>query len=92
MTRNACWAHPEQLLLGIVPDRETETRKVAVQRIVRVPNENQDEVRAFALPKIAFGARRITDMIEWDQADIAKHPLMRDASECELLDIEKKPL
>ena len=76
MTPNAYWTKPERSLLQVVAYPNVETRKVAIQLIMRAHNGNWDEARALVFfPTMGFwvvnpvtwmiGTRQTTSNLHW---------------------------
>ena len=56
LQRNAYWAHPEQLLLGMIANEHAELRLEAVRHIRAARQRETEDVRPFRLPTLKFGA------------------------------------
>lgn len=96
LQRNAFWAHPEQVLLGMVTDGDESVRRRAVQRIREARQQelanDTGKVRRFELPAVKFDASVYTEIIDWDKVTVTQPPLLRQLSEEDLVRIEQEPL
>ena len=83
--RNAYWAHPEAILLGMLSDPDPKVRREAVSKIVQCSAEASDELRQYQLPKINFDAVHYSQLIDWSKERIIEPPLTLSVSEADLL-------
>ena len=89
---NGFWAHPDQLLLAMVADRDRAVRERAVSLISAARQQQaEDSCRVFAVPAINFDATVYTELIGWDDP-VSRPPLLRDLGEAELLLVADAPL
>ena len=92
LQRNAYWAHPEQLLLGMVADEDAETRLKAVRHIQVARQRQTDDVRQFSLPTLNFDASSYIELIDWSTETVTQPPLLRHLTDDQLQAIQHTPL
>ena len=92
MQRNAYWAHPEQLLLGMVADNDAEIRLKAVRHIQAARQRETEDVRPFRLPKLDFSASSYSELINWTAETVTQPPLLRHLTDDDLQAIQHTPL
>lgn len=86
--RNSYFAHPENVLIGMLNDQRLSVRKMALKRILRARSlRKTTKVRIFKAPPINFAAKNYYDMIDWDMLKITEPPLTAALSETELKSI-----
>lgn len=88
--RNAFFAHPENLLLGMLADNRPKIRNLAVKRILdcRKSRLTTGRVRKFFVPELKFSAKSYEDLIDWKNIK-TELPLTRSFSEEKLRSIAK---
>ena len=75
--RNAYFAHPENILLGMVFDEVEETRRFAWDMIIKAKySPRQQYRREFHIPKLEFNATEFEKIIDWDSVHITVPPLL----------------
>lgn len=67
--RNAYFAHPENLLLSMLSDKNKTVRELAAKRILKARNSPHtgNLPRVFEVPQINFDANEYIDLIDWQQ-------------------------
>ena len=48
------WAHPEAIILALLSDQDPEMRHLAVQKITKIRQEDEDGVRVWKKPTLLF--------------------------------------
>ncbi|KAK4881771.1 hypothetical protein RN001_005090 [Aquatica leii] len=67
--RNAFFAHPENLLLSMLSDKQKHVRKLAARRILKARKSSESlQLRVFEVPKINLNASSYIDLIDWQQS------------------------
>ncbi|VEN43556.1 unnamed protein product, partial [Callosobruchus maculatus] len=91
--RNSYFAHPENILLGMLGDTREHIRELAVRRILKARNCNkQQSRRKFEVPNsLNMGASSYMDLIDWSTSVITEPPLTMGLSGEVLNDIVKNP-
>ena len=86
---NSYHANPEHILLAMLCSDESELREEAVQRILRLrANHDQNTLREFVPPKtLNFDANHITELIDWDLENVTEPPLTFKLSNQDLIEI-----
>jgi hypothetical protein len=74
--RNAYWAHPENILLGMLADHRPYVRSLAIRRILKA-RDNHIPQRQFRVPKLKFSAESYEDMIFWSNQNLTEPPLTK---------------
>lgn len=67
--RNAYFAHPENVLLSMLNDKNPSIRNLALRRILDTRSQrppNLKQIRKLRVPKINFSARSYDQMIDWN--------------------------
>lgn len=78
ISRNAFFAHPENVLLAMLNDDDENVRCPAWQKIIQVRKTNLNEnVRTFNLPRINFDANNYLGMINIDQETHTVPPILK---------------
>ena len=87
VSRNAYYAHPENLLLAMLDDDDENVRKKAVDLIKNIRAEHQPShrpVRPFSVPEIHYDADNYYTMIDWESLQLTEPPLTYHLSNEEL--------
>ena len=87
VSRNAYYAHPENLLLAMLDDEDENVRTKAVKIIKTIRAEHQPShrpVRPFSVPKIDYDADNYHSMIDWESLQLTEPPLTYHLSNDEL--------
>lgn len=74
--RNSYFAHPENLLLGMLTDPQKHIRELAARRILKARNIKTNKLRIFKLPDINFNALSYIDLIDW-QENVTEPPILK---------------
>lgn len=82
--RNGFFGHRENILLGMLIDKNENTRHLAVARIIKCREVARNSVRTFIISKLNFVATNWMDMIDWESCCISEPPLTRNLSIKEL--------
>lgn len=78
---NAYFAHPENILLGMITDSRSNIRELGLRRVLKSRNtEVQGNLRVFKIPKINWDAKDYIDLIDWSTCVVTEPPLLRDIS------------
>ncbi|KAK3925274.1 MAU2 chromatid cohesion factor-like protein [Frankliniella fusca] len=87
--QNAFFALPENILLSMMTDEREEVRKVALDRLLAAREEQTDTVNGWVrynkVPKLNFKAKNYYDMIDWNTITLTVPPVLRSASNSELI-------
>lgn len=79
---NGWWAHPENIIIGMLSDDRKVIRTKAVLYIMAARKEkDSDKLRKFVVPKIKFEANFYFDMADLDTGDKMEPPLTMDISD-----------
>lgn len=90
--RNAFFAHSENLLLAQLSSKDPIERLNGVNRVLEIRENNYStRIRRLRVPTINFGARKWTNMIEWDDT-ATEPPLTTSMNEEEVMDLVENPL
>lgn len=94
VSRNAYFAHSENVLLAMLADSSRDKRETAVRRILQARRQSADNktVRIFRVPNLNFDATDWDDIINWSDAEIHEPPLTRAFAEAEITAIIDNPL
>jgi len=71
--RNAYFAHPENILLGMLGDDRKHIRQLAARRILRARDTSSvrgNEIRSFTIPRLNLSAPDYVDLINWHCEDV----------------------
>ena len=67
----ACYAHPENLLLAMISDDRPHIRILGLRRIMKArsmtPSENETTIRKFLVPELNFNANDYSEIIDWQK-------------------------
>lgn len=79
IAHNAFYAHPENILIVMLGDKQRDVRVLAVSRILKARNEALEtpahaHPRQFIVPSINFQAKNFQDMIDWKRETIYEPP------------------
>src|SRR5215469_12117780 len=92
LQKNSYFAHPENILLGMITDDRKVIRELAVSRIMQAREHNSTE-RAFQLPKtLNFDSEDYSLMIDWEREIITQPLLIKDYSNAEICNIANEPV
>lgn len=81
ISTNAYFAHPENILLGMITDSQSHIRELGIRRILKSRNSRtQENVRVFKIPALNWNARDYTDLIDWNECVVTEPPLIMDIS------------
>ena len=91
---NSYWAHPENIVIGMLADENEVIRRKAVLyiRAAREKYDNTDHPRQFRRPKINIKAGFYYTMIDWDREQSTEPPLTMGLSDTDILNIIESPL
>lgn len=95
LQRNAYWAHSENILIAMLADEHEDTRKMAVQTILRCrlsSMHSPKQVRQFLVPKVNFESEAYHQLIDWRNTVVTEPPLSFSISSAELEQVVSKPL
>ena len=83
ISRNAFFAHPENILLCMVTDHREHIRELGLRRILKARSQNSGGkgVRQFIVPDLNFNAEDYFDLIDWQKTVITEPPVLTDISE-----------
>ena len=87
VSRNAYFAHPENLLVAMLDDEDESVREKGVGIIQEIREKHQPShrpVRPFMVPEIDFDADNYHSMIDWDSLLLTEPPLTYNHSDDEL--------
>ena len=92
LQRNSFWAHPENLVVSMMGDKDKEVRREAVNWVKRAREEYDpaNHPRQFFTPQVDFCATSYTKMVDWESLACTEPPLTRDMSEAELEEVVEK--
>lgn len=77
ISRNAFFAHPENLLLAMVTDSRAHVQDLALNRILEARNRRTGTaIREFKVPRLNFEAKDYSDLIFWSECVITQPPLL----------------
>lgn len=83
--RNAYFAHPENILLAMMKDKNKNIRELAVRRIIKARNQNKAQpIRKFVIPPLNFEASKYYELIDWQMSQIFEPPVLIKYSQEEL--------
>ena len=91
---NSFWAHPENILIGMVKDPSKVVRRRA-SLLIKAARENYNEIehpRQFKPPMLNFNGKFYYDMIDFDKVQVTEPPLTMELSLEEILGVIEKPL
>lgn len=78
ISRNAFFAHPENVLLSMLNDDDENIRCRAWQKILEIRKTQSNEgIRRFDLPRLNFRLNNYLDMIDFDQETRTVPPVLR---------------
>ena len=89
------FAHPENILLSLLASEDEEERRFAIRVIldkVRRGGQGDSSVRTFKIPAINWKAKKIQELIDWDQTPITEPVVTTNLSSEELLACLDTPL
>ncbi|GBM10212.1 hypothetical protein AVEN_177481-1 [Araneus ventricosus] len=84
--RNAFFAHPGNVLLGMIVDKRDHIGELGFRRIIKARNlaSKRKSIRSFQPPKINFPATYCIEMIHWNNITLSPPPLLRKFSNQEI--------
>ena len=80
LQRNAFFAHPENILLAMLLDKDEHIRELGWRRILKSRIDSSKERRTFIVPKLLFDSNRYYGMIDWQCTGVSEPPLVHDIS------------
>ena len=95
VARNAYFAHPENVLLAMMTDKDSNKRNKAVNIVLNLRKQNpgiQSQIRKFTVPDINFDARDWDELVNWKTAVITEPPLTLHLSDEEIQAVIDAPL
>ena len=96
ITRNAYFAHPENVLLAMLADSSKLKREKATNMTMKLrKNQNHSErtvVREFRVPNLLFDATDWDEIIDWTHVNITESPLTRSLTDKQIQRIKDIPL
>jgi hypothetical protein len=92
ISRNAFFAHPENILLSMLTDERNYIRLLAIRRILKARENKQEGIRRFTVPVIKFEAKDYTDLIDWHQSVVTEPPMLRAVSNEDFRNILKEKI
>ena len=96
LIRNGYFAHPENILLGMLGDQDLSVRKMAVQVVMKIrmfqSSNPQTEVRKFCVPQINLNAQEFYELADIKIECVEEPPLLRSFSDDEIKNFEVYPL
>jgi hypothetical protein len=72
--RNAYYAHPENLLVGMISDESRYVRLLGYRRILKARATKHSEIRKFEIPRLDFDAESYMDLINWQDVKLTEPP------------------
>lgn len=77
--RNACFVHPENLLICMLHDTRPHIRELALRRILntKTKGDSSTNIRPFIIPQINFDADDYVGLIDWQNNKITCPPLLQ---------------
>ena len=81
--RNGYYAHPKNILLAMVHDKNKDIRELGLRRVLKarkIEAEHGKGVRLFKIPKINCDATAYYDLIDWQNILITSPPLLFDVT------------
>ena len=80
LQRNAFFAHPENILLAMLLDKDEHIRELGWRRILKSRIDSSKERRTFIVPKLLFDSNRYYEMLDWQCTGVSEPPLVHDIS------------
>ena len=85
ISRNAYYAHPENLLLAMISDDRPHIRTLGLRRIMKArsmtPSENGTTIRKFIVPELNFNANDYSEIIDWQKCLLTEPPITVEISD-----------
>ena len=81
--RNGYYAHPENILLAMVHDKNKDIRELGLRKVLKarkIEAGHGKGVRLFKIPKINFEATAYYDLTDWQNILITSPPLLFDVT------------
>lgn len=77
--RNAFFAHPENILISMIHDKEQHVRELGWRRIIKARSKQspEGEVRSFAVPELIYDSQNYYGMINWQKTEVTEPPVTR---------------
>lgn len=96
ISRNAFFAHPENLLICMLADENCHVRNRAIEMIMKCRRETtskqRNTVRIFTIPQLNFEAVNFEDIINWTGTTVTEPPLTAHMSDDELTECSNQPI
>lgn len=73
--RNAFFAHPENVLISLLTDKEQKFRELGIRRILKARLITKTEVRQFTIPVLNFDATHYSELIFWNELNVTEPPM-----------------
>lgn len=90
ISRNAFFAHPENVLLAMISDTRPHVRKLGLLRIMKARSTKASNVRQFVVPELNFEASDYIDIIDWQKCALTEPPITAGISDETLKDMVTK--
>ena len=75
LLRNGFFAHPENILISVLMDKQENVRKLAWRKILKCRSNSFIERRKFVVPKVLLDAEHHYEMIDWKATTIREPPV-----------------
>lgn len=78
--RNAFFAHPENILLAMLTDKDADIRQLALKKIHEAKIKSlssENEIRQFEVPTLNFEAVTYTEIIDWSGCEVFVPPALK---------------
>lgn len=90
--RNGYFCYSENLLLCMISDSRRNVRELAVRRILKARNNQNDKRRrCFEIPELNFNCLEYYEIIDWQQIKNLTEPPLMEFTEDELWDVVNNP-
>jgi len=85
ISRNAYFAHLENLLLAMISDEQSHIRTLGLRRIMKArsmkPSGNGTTIRQFKMPELNFNANDYSEIIDWQKCSLTEPPITVEISD-----------
>lgn len=91
ISRNAYFAHPENLILAMLTDERQHVRELGLRRILKAREIKTKAIRHFKLPSLNFDAEDYINLIDWQNTEVTEPPITSNISTEDLKEFIRSP-
>ena len=90
--RNAYFAHPDNLIVAMISDKDSAMRDEGVTRILAARQQTQSQRRQVRVPPLNWEAGSYSQMIHWDKVQVTEPPVTANLPDSAIRHARHQPL